>query len=505
MHKLTEKPKRRQAKKNKAKADKANVRAEEPKEEPTKEEPKAPTEKLTLDMFGDLKKEFPKDKQRKVYDKDTLDKWWTSIADKFTSTDAEDDVEGNPKEMSRLERLKTDGKGSEEPTEEPTEEPEQSDSDEGADDNPDHSTADNKSRGDGKVKDGEEGGTPSTDADTDALRAKLDKIHPLIDDMVIQVARKLKHKGNANNQVYSRRDVTDYRNDLKKTYDTTKTQFDKLKDSVAKYNSFWKGGGEKVADKIKANFPLLWTDRGKARAKANLKRNGDGDDSPLKTAEASMNSAHNDLTIVNGIIDALKGGNKGIDSKTIKDLVDLNADAFTKILDYFTAESPTLIEHTLSDETPIVEGIRSDVNKMWVVRKPITNCKPEELMSHSSFSNMYEMYGEGVTSDDIYGVYFDKTKATNIAKRLINKFNKTKVIEISDELIEEARKKKKKKKSSKATVKKKRTKASKSKRRILRRKSSFNNALARFYGTSTSGSDPDSPGSMGAGDGGGGE
>ena len=157
-------------------------------------------------------------------------------------------------------------------------------------------------------------------------------------------------------------------------------------------------------------------------------------------------------------------------------------------------------------EDNLTEGIKSDIKKMWVVRKPTCKCEPEELLSHESFDNMYDTYSEGTTSDDVYGIYFDKTKATNIARRLVNKYNKN-IIEPSEEVIAEARlriseaKKKKKKKAKTTTAKRKKVKK-RTTRRVVRRPNSFN-ALAAAYYTPVMTKDP-GYGGDGGGDGGGG-
>jgi hypothetical protein len=494
MRQLTEKPNKRQAKKNQAKADakaKAVVDAKNKADQDQKDaevnakaKARDAKEKLKPGTLGDLSNEFP-EKEPISNTPEQNDTWWKDI-------DLKKSKKEEPK-MSRLERKRTDGKGyKDEPKVDNSETPES-----GEEENiPDHGKGDNKKRSSGRPKDRE------VNSDTKEIRDKLDnEIHPLVDDMIVQMSRELRNKGNAHNKQYSRRDIHNYYDKIKKEYHATKKQFEDLKGSVKKYNSFWRGGGEKAADKIKKSFPFLWTDESVKQSKDRLAKQDSVDSDPLKVAEDSMTRAHNEYVIAGAIVKALQGGSKGISQSTVNDVADLTSEMFTTVFNYFKKYTPTMVEFSLEhdDEEPITEGtIRSDISKMWVVKYPTKNCKPEDIMSHSSFSNMYDMYGEGVTSDDIYGVYFDKTKAENIAKRLINKRNKVKTVELSEAVIEEARKKVKKRKPKKKKTKKK-------KRSPRRMKSSFNNAMARFYYTPTMSSDGEGSASGGGDGGGGGE
>lgn len=262
--------------------------------------------------------------------------------------------------------------------------------------------------------------------------------------------------------VVAQKDIEDYYKDLERKSEKVEHEFELAKAKKSDYESFL--SPEKVEDWFKTNLPSIYTKTAVAKAKKRKsERSGMQAEQIISNAKKALLSSLKHQEIIELVLDILK--QSGVKSESLKGFLS-NPDILKHIVDGF--KNYEFDAGKYKKKYNLKESIKSDISKMWVVKNPTKKgMQVDSLLSHASFDNMYTMYGEGVTSDDIYGVYFDKTKARNIAKRIINKYDRdNSPIEPSEEIIEEARKKRKKKKKKK--TKKKSTRRPKRTKSIIR-------------------------------------
>ena len=73
----------------------------------------------------------------------------------------------------------------------------------------------------------------------------------------------------------------------------------------------------------------------------------------------------------------------------------------------------------------LLEGVKCDITGFWIVYTPAMECEVEEMLEYSSFSKLMEKAAKRKkVPKNIYGIYFDKSKATNIANRLLKRMRK---------------------------------------------------------------------------------
>ena len=241
------------------------------------------------------------------------------------------------------------------------------------------------------------------------------------------------------------KDIEDYYDKLKSENEKAVSKYELEAGKIKDYKSIL--DPDRVDDWFKTKLPFLYTHTAVAKAKQRKReRTGMQANEIIQMAKNAVMSSYKSQEIIEILIKILR--KYQVESNMIYNFLE-NPDILKHIVDGFKGYE--FDEEKYKKKYNLNESIKSDINKMWVVKNPTKKgMQVDSLLSHASFDNMYTMYGEGVTSDDIYGVYFDKTKARNIAKRIINKYDRdNSPIEPSEEIIEEARKKRKKKKKTK--------------------------------------------------------
>jgi hypothetical protein len=360
-------------------------------------------------------------------------------------------------------------------------------------------------------------------ADLKSAKGALSTIHNMIPGTIAFVRGVLLQKEKESGNKSSAEDVESI---LKRQQVSEKRKAEEYYNFNAKIKDYHSklSGGDRFADFLKINAPFFYTNVATNDAKRNsASMDPNNTKAVMEESYKLANDQHHKVQILKIVTDVLvDGGNtnpvmmSSLLSSEAGDQLKVYEEFVTKFQGFKATDlkkvempkpkpekdaEPKPDEESEKTDSSLSESIRGDVRKMWVVRRPVSGENvASDLLSHDSFDNMYNMYSEGITSDDIYGIYFDRTKALNVAKRLVTKFSK-RVIEPSEDAIMEARKRRKKKKK-KTTARKRKTKK-KTRPKPKRRKSTFGNALAMYSHTPEMSSGPDGGGGDGGGGGGG--